>query len=143
MYETRLSYSIEALVQTGEFRTFTGVNAHIDPERLLSSLPGIGPRLARHIHDALGVSTLEELECAAHNGRLCELGIGPKRLRGIVDSLTVRLASLRRLQPPANEPSVADLLTVDQEYRNQAEENQLPTIAPRRFNLEKEAWLPL
>src|SRR5262249_55891173 len=33
--------------------------------------------------------------------------------------------------------------TVDQDYRDQAETNLLPTIAPRRFNPDSEPWLPL
>src|SRR5207248_223646 len=60
-----LSYTLEGLVRTGEFRTL-GPGGHIDPERVLLSVPGVGPRLARQIHDQLGITTLEELERAAH-----------------------------------------------------------------------------
>ena len=41
------------------------------------------------------------------------------------------------------QPSVALLLDVDQEYRRRAAANELKKIAPRRFNPEHEAWLPL
>jgi hypothetical protein len=41
------------------------------------------------------------------------------------------------------EPSVELLLDVDREYREKAESGGLPTIAPRRFNPEGRAWLPV
>src|SRR5579871_4113738 len=61
-----LSYTLEGMVRTGEFHTLGWDAGHIDPERLLSSLPGVGPQLARLIHERLGIGTLEELERAAH-----------------------------------------------------------------------------
>lgn len=137
-----LSYTLDGLIRTGEFRTL-GPGGHIDPERVLLSVPGVGPRLARQIHDQLGITTLEELERAAHEGRLRQLGVGPKRLRGLIDSLAARLARYRLPEPVAGEPSVADLLAVDQEYRSQAQQHLLPTISPRRFNPENDPWLPL
>jgi hypothetical protein len=138
-----LSYTIESLMKTGEFRTMDREGGHIDPERLFLSLPGIGPQLARMIRDQLGITTLEEVERAAHDGRLSKLGVGPKRLRGLVDALAGRLGRYRLAEPVRGEPSVADVLAIDQEYRAGAEESRLPTIAPRRFNPENEPWLPL
>jgi hypothetical protein len=138
-----LSYTLEHLLRTGEFQTLSPDGGTIDPERLLTSLPGVGPQLARHIHDQLGVATLEELEQAAHDGRLSQIGIGPKRLRGIREVLAGRLNRSRRAAPVRGEPSVADILAVDQEYRGQAAAEQLPRIAPRRFNPQQEPWLPL
>jgi hypothetical protein len=41
------------------------------------------------------------------------------------------------------EPEVGLLLDVDAEYRRQAEAGELPKLAPRRFNPNHEAWLPL
>jgi hypothetical protein len=46
-------------------------------------------------------------------------------------------------EPPGNEPEVADLLAVDEEYRRRSEQRLLPTLAPRRFNPEGERWLPI
>jgi hypothetical protein len=46
-------------------------------------------------------------------------------------------------QPSPVAPSVETLLDVDREYRTQAALGQLPTIAPRRFNPEGKAWLPV
>jgi hypothetical protein len=95
------------------------------------------------IRDHLGISTLEDLERAAHDGRLTKLGVGPKRLRGLIDALAGRLGRYRLAEPVRGEPSVADILAIDQEYRTGAEESRLPTVAPRRFNAENEPWLPL
>ena len=41
-----LAYTIEGLVRTGEFRTLRPDAGHVDPERLLTSLPGVGRQLA-------------------------------------------------------------------------------------------------
>jgi hypothetical protein len=138
-----LSYTLDGLVTTGEFRTHDNEEGHIDPEQLLTSLPGVGPHLARRIHERLGIDTLEELERAAHEGRLRELGIGSKRLRGLIDALSGRLRRFRLTEPVVGEPSVADLLAVDAEYREQADQTMLPLLAPRRFNPKREPWLPL
>ncbi len=138
-----LAYTIESLIRTGEFRTLRPTGGHIDPERLLTSLPGVGPQLARVLHERLGVSTLEQLERAAHDGRLAQAGVGPKRLRGLIDALAGRLARSRLPEPIRGEPPIDDLLTVDADYRRQSDADRLPTITPRRFNPDNEPWLPL
>jgi hypothetical protein len=138
-----LSYTLDGLVATGEFRTRDSEGGHIDPEQLLTSLPGVGPYLARLIHERLGIDTLEELERAAHEGRLRELGIGSKRMRGLIDALAGRLGRFRLSEPIVGEPSVVDLLAIDSEYRDQAEQTLLPLLAPRRFNPKREPWLAL
>jgi len=138
-----LSFTLESLLRDGEFRTLGTDGGRVDPERLLLSVPGVGPRLARQLHDDLGVSTLEGLEMAAHDGRLARVGVGPKRLRGIIDALAGRLTRSRRPEPVAGEPSVADLLAVDAEYRTRAQQQSLRRLTPRRFNPEQRAWLPI
>lgn len=139
---SHLSFTIDSLVRTGEFRTVRGVGGHVDPRRLFSTLPGVGPFLARTIHEDLGIRTLEDLEVATHDGRLARAGVGPKRLRGISDALAVRLARSRLPEPVHGEPPVALLLAIDQEYRARIDTHLLPTITPRRFNPENEPWLP-
>lgn len=138
-----LAYTLEGLIRTGEFRTLRPEGGHIDPERLLTSLPGVGPQLAHQLRERLGITTLEEMERAAHEGRLAEVGIGPKRLRGLIDALAGRLRRTRLPEPIHGEPPVVDLLEIDAEYRRQAEGHTLPTLAPRRFNPGHEPWLPL
>jgi DNA polymerase (family X) len=113
---------------------------------LLVSVPGLGPVLVDRLHRELGIDTLEELEAAAHDGRLTNLaGIGEKKLTGIMDSLATRLGRVRKSLRlvAADEPPVAELLDVDREYRDKAADGQLRRIAPRRFNPSGEAWLPI
>lgn len=138
-----LAYTIEGLICTGEFRTLRPDAGHIDPERLLTSLPGIGPQLARTLYDHFGITTLEEVERAAHDGRLSQAGVGPKRLRGLIDALAGRLHRNRLPEPIHGEPSVAALLAIDDAYRRQSESDILPRLTPRRFNPQHEPWLPL
>ncbi|HEY7428836.1 MAG TPA: helix-hairpin-helix domain-containing protein [Gemmataceae bacterium] len=138
-----LAYTIEGLVRTGEFRTLRPDSGHVDPERLLTSLPGVGRQLAHVLHEELGITTLEEMERAAHDGRLARAGVGPKRLRGLIDALAGRLRRSRLPEPIQGEPSVATLLAIDEAYRRQADGDGLPLITPRRFNPEHEPWLPL
>src|SRR5262249_468723 len=121
-----LAYTIEGLVRTGEFRTLRPDGGHIDPERLLTSLPGIGPQLAHVLHERLGITTLEELERAAHDGQLARVGVGPKRLRGLIDALAGRLSRSRLPEPIHGEPPVDDLLAIDALYRAQAQRHELP-----------------
>jgi hypothetical protein len=55
-------------------------------------------------------------------------------------------ARLAKFPAPAgeiNRPSVEQLLDVDDEYLRRAEANELPRIAPRRFNPEGKPWLPV
>jgi hypothetical protein len=115
------------------------------------TVPGIGKAMAAKLHDTLGLESLEDLEAAAHDGRLESLaGVGPKRLAGIRDSLAHRLGRMRpRAQEPTpapvprDAPAVAELLDVDDEYRRAAAAGRLKTIAPRRFNPGRAAWLPV
>ena len=82
---------------------------------------------------------------AAHDGRLEALrGIGPRRAAAIRASLATLLGRTRpRRDPDGPAPPVTTLLAVDAEYRRAAADGSLPTIAPRRFNPEHEAWLPI
>jgi hypothetical protein len=140
---SHLSYTLAEMVRTGELHTMNREGGDIAPERVLGSLPGVGPHLARQIHEQLGIKTLEQLEEAAHDGRLEELGVGPKRLRGIREALAGRLSRYRFPRPVRGEPAVAELLAVDAEYRKRAALLKLPLITPRRFNPNQEPWLPV
>jgi hypothetical protein len=136
-----LSRVIEQLTLTGHsgiLETLVG-----GPEAALATVTGIGPGLAAAVHERLGITTLEELERAAHDGRLAGVpGFGPKRVRGVREALAGRF---RRPSagPAAEPPPVADLLAVDAAYRDRAGRGQLRQIAPRRFNPTAAAWLPV
>jgi hypothetical protein len=41
------------------------------------------------------------------------------------------------------DPDIGLLLDIDREYREKAASGVLPKIAPRRFNSDHEAWLPV
>ncbi|RJS26224.1 DNA-binding protein [Corallococcus sp. H22C18031201] len=143
-----IAAAIAEWVHTGHLALLQRLEAEVSPEALLASVPGLGPELAHRIHDTLGVSTLEELELAAHDGRLERVeGFGPRRAEQVRELLVARLSRSRRagdlgpVESPA--PDVALLLHVDQEYRQRAEAGTLRRIAPRRFNPSGEAWLPV
>ena len=112
----------------------------------LASVPGVGKVLAQRLHDEFGIETLEQLEIAAHNGSLAEVpGFGEKRVRGIREALASRLGRTRRAGVVSRDsrPPVAELLDVDREYREKAASGRLRRIAPRRFNPDRRAWLPV
>jgi len=145
-----LARSIRDLVVTGRLPMLDRLRGETDSVALLASVPGIGEVLAARCHHDLGLDTLEDLEAAAHDGRLSQLaGVGEKKLAGIIAALSARLGRVRdhrklpghdrgQLQPP-----VEELLDVDREYRERAAARELRIIAPRRFNPMREAWLPV
>ena len=143
-----LSRSIAEIVETGRLGLLDRLETEDAPEKAFQRLPGVGPELAHRIHEELGVSTLEELEVAAHESRLSAVeGNGENRARGVRDALAGILGRARRFAPTSPEtphrPSVGVLLNVDHEYRRKARAGDLRRIAPRRFNPANEAWLPV
>ena len=138
-----ISRAILQLVETGRWPYLDQLRGHADPVLLFQTIPGIGPELAQRIHETLHVSTLEQLEDAAHRGRLDEVpGMGVRRDKMLRAALAGMLSRVgRRGAAPLREPGVDPLLDVDREYRERA--GDLPRIAPRRFNPRGEAWLPI
>jgi DNA polymerase (family X) len=131
------------MVLTGRYPLLEHLRGEVSPVAILQSVPGIGPVQAERLHD-LGIDSLEDLEAAAHDGRLATIaGFGTKRIAGIIDSLASRLGRVRRPPPAKDEVPVEELLDVDREYRESAEAGRLPRIAPRRFNPAADAWLPI
>lgn len=70
----RLAMAIRSLVETGRLPILEHLRGEIDPVQLLQSVPGIGAIQAERLHHDLGIDTLEELEAAAHDGRLTSVG---------------------------------------------------------------------
>lgn len=140
-----LARSIRAMAFTGRLPMLDRLRGEADPEALLASVPGVGRRFAERLHRDLGLHTLEDMEQAAHDGRLAAVpGFGAKRLAGVRDALAMRLGRVRWPLPPGAEPpGVPDLLAVDAEYRRKAAAGTLRRIAPRRFNPAGRAWLPV
>jgi len=142
-----IAHSIRDLLSHGRLAMLERLRGESDPIAVLRTVPGIGKSLAWRLYEDLEIETLPELELAAHDGRLeTLLGLGAKRLAGIRDTLAHRLGRIRTTPAPVTleeEPSIAELLEVDQEYREKAAADTLKKIAPRRFNPAREAWLPV
>jgi DNA polymerase (family 10) len=150
-----LASTITEFVRTGRLGLLDRLQGEISPVALFASIPGIGSELANRIHDELDIQTLEELELAAHDGRLANVeGFGQRRLEALRDVLAGILSRTghrrarrfsRRIEalPENKEPPVEILLEVDDEYRRRVEKDELKKIAPRRFNPEGKAWLPI
>ena len=144
-----IATAIVEMVRTGHWTQLERLRGTADPVALFTVVPGLGHRLAERIHEELHVDTLEGLELAAHDGRLEHVpGVGPRRaatIRANLHAMLVRghetgIASRVAAGP---QPSVAALLAIDRQYREQAAADSLPLIAPTRFNPSHEAWLPV
>ena len=141
-----IASAIQELVTTGKWAQLERLRGTLDPVHLFQTVPGIGPKMAEKIHEALHIDTLEALEAAAWDGRLETVrGVGERRIAGIRNSLATLLGrARRRLRMQGSDgPGVKTLVEVDREYLLQAEQGRLPLIAPRRFNPEGRAWLPV
>lgn len=146
-----LANSIAKVLTTGRMPVLERLRREAEPARVLTTVADIGPKLAERIHQELGIQTLAELEAASWDSRLARVsGMGPKRLRAVRESLAGRfhsaprgLAAARRPQASVPEPPVRVLLEIDAEYRRLAEQDRLIRVAPRRFNPEHRAWLPI
>jgi hypothetical protein len=145
-----IAAAIAEFAHTGRWTRLERLRGTSDPQALLRTIPGVGPQLAARLHDELGVDTLEELELAAHDGRLERLpNFGARRAAAIRAALTQMLDRARTLRrplaaPPAQPQVPLDvLLDVDRQYRAAAAAGQLPKISTRRFNPEGKPWLPV
>jgi DNA polymerase (family 10) len=154
---TSIARTLQRLSETGHAPLLDQLRASFGPEEKLATVPGIGPKTAASIHAVLGIDTLSDLQAAAYDGRLTRVpGIGRKRLQAVRESLAGRFRPReKRVKSPnaagqAKKVShahalrlVADLLRVDEEYRGKARADELLRVAPRRFNPNHEAWLPI
>jgi DNA polymerase (family 10) len=148
-----LAGTIVEYVETGRSNLLDRLRGEVSPADLLTQVPGIGQELSERISSQLDIHSLEELEQAAHDGRLAKVeGFGRKRIQAVKASLAGMLSpaaqrrSRRRVsgeESTEDQPDVGTLLAVDQEYRTKAGAGELRKIAPKRFNPDNEAWLPI
>ena len=146
-----IAAAIGEMLTRGRWAQLDRLRGDVDADAVFRTIPGVGPELARRLHESLGVDSLEALELAAHDGRLERVPrVGARRAAAIRAALTQMLDRSRALRRPrmpvnlaAEQPSVETLLDVDREYRAAAAADTLPKIAPRRFNPNGEAWLPV
>lgn len=144
-------------VSSGKSDVLQALEGKTSPADVFAHVPGIGKELAQRIVDQLHIQTLPELEEAAYDGRLDTVeGFGPRRVEGVRSALAGMLSrsaqsrqrertgdGRKAAQQAEEQPSVELLLAIDEEYRRRAEAGELHQIAPRRFNPEREAWLPV
>ncbi len=150
-----LAALIVEYVETGHSSLRDELRGRTSPADLFAQLPGLGTELAERIVDELHIETLPELEQAAHDGRLEKVeGFGPRRVEAVqvgLSGLLTRSARqrsqrLQRREKRGNKPDlpgVQTLLEIDAAYRQKAAADELRKIAPRRFNPDNEAWLPI
>ncbi|MFZ6030121.1 MAG: helix-hairpin-helix domain-containing protein [Chloroflexota bacterium] len=151
-----IARTILDFVRMGRSEVLDRLRGETAPTDLFAQVPGIGERLAARIARQLGVHSLEDLERAAHDGRLAQVeGFGETRVRNVRVSLAgmlsrtaqrdvrQRAASEQDESPAPGRPAVETLLAVDKDYRQKAAAGALHQIAPRRFNPERKAWLPI
>ena len=142
-----IASAVAEMLTSGRWGQLDRLRGSIDPATLFRSVPGMGPELAKRIHEQLHIDSLEALEAAANDGRLDRVpGIGSRRVaawRAYLAEALGRAGARLPAHEIADEPTVAELLDVDREYREKAARGELKTIAPRRFNPEGQAWLPV
>jgi len=142
--------AIQQYLELGSVPMLERLKSESPPQHLFTVVPGIGAELAKRIAEELQIRTLEDLEIAAHDGRLAALpGFGARRTKLVRDALAGILGrSFPRVHASpallgADAPPVELILAIDAEYRRRAMAGELKRIAPRRFNPEEKAWLPL
>ena len=77
---TTLAEVITELVETGSSSHLKELRRRVPPGLLeLNAIPGLGPKRARAIHDALGIESIDALEQACREGKVASLpGFGKK-----------------------------------------------------------------
>jgi DNA polymerase (family 10) len=91
-------------VTTGQLEFLTRLETEVPPPLLqLKRVPGLGPRTAKDIYDALGILTLDELEAAAQTHRLLAVrGIKAKTEENILKGIAMlKRTEGRRFFPEA------------------------------------------
>ena len=87
-----LHEKISELVKTGRLAYYEELKASIPPGLVaMLSIPGLGPKKIKAIHDKLGVETIEQLEQACKEGKVAELdGFGEKTQANISKGIDFR-----------------------------------------------------
>lgn len=107
-----LAGKIVEIITTGELPLLKELTATI-PEGLVEvmRLPSLGPKRAHLLHEALGISTVDELEEAARSGRLLEVrGFGEKLVATILEACEKRKARAGRVPLAQADAEVRPLL---------------------------------
>lgn len=139
-----IAAAIEEILSSGRWQQLDRLRGELSPAALFQTLPGVGPELARRLSEDAQLETLEELEEAIHLHKLKLRGLGPRKLKMLSASLAQRLGSAQgRYRIDGEFPPLELILKIDRMYRERAAQGKLTLIAPRRFNADGEAWLPV
>ena len=142
-----IAAAIAEMLTSGRWSQLDRLRGDAAPERLFMTLPGIGPELARRLADDEDIETLEELETALQPGGRPIAGFGRRRRQMVLSQISDRLERIRTARRTAGSvvpaPPVSLLLDADRLYRERAAAGHLRLIAPKRFNPEGAAWLPV
>lgn len=115
----------------------------------LEDIPGLSQSLALSIEKFLQTGLMPTLEVLRGNGlapRLMRSVENPRPRRVIHTGHAVNIRRSVTLPEPRrdhDEPSVEQLLSIDAEYRQKSENDELARIAPRQFNPTGAKWLPI
>ena len=84
-----LNEKLKELILTGKLQYYEELKASIPPGLLdMLSVPGLGPKKIKVLHDTLGITTLGELEYACKENRLVSLkGFGAKTQENIIKGI--------------------------------------------------------
>jgi DNA polymerase (family 10) len=132
----RLRRKLGELVGTGNMRFYVELVSDLpEPVGTLMSIPAIGPKTARRLHEELGVATPAEVYDAAQSGKIRQLfGFGVRREQQILDGAAQVLAGQPKIYAPLP-PETDDERPID----------ELPSIrlverpAPPRLDLPEAA----
>jgi hypothetical protein len=138
-----IASAIAEMVDHGYWRQLDRLRGDLTPERLFRTLPGIGPVLARRLADDHDCATIQDLERVLNDRMRSLAGVGPRRRAALLSAIRDRLSHLPHKHATRDEPGIEALLEIDRRYRDGAAAGVLTRIAPKRFNPEGKAWLPI
>ncbi len=147
-----IAHLVSEYITTGRMSQLDNLQGSFDSIALLQVIPTVGRGLAQRIHDKLHIDSFASLENALHSGQLKQIeGLGNKRLQAIEDWLSIYFTERNKklttnasaLNDKNSKPNVELLLKLDNDYRDKANLGKLPLIAPKRFNPDNKAWLPI
>src|SRR5436189_1906577 len=89
-----IALKIKELAETGSLKYLQELSAEFPTGILeLFSLPGLGAKKIKALHDQLGISSIEQLQKACEDGRVAELsGFGQTTQQKLCDSIAKRAA---------------------------------------------------
>ena len=89
-----IALKIKELSETGSLKYFQELTAEFPPGVLeLFSLPGLGAKKIKALHDKLGINSIEQLQKACKHGRVAELaGFGETTQQKLCDAIARRAA---------------------------------------------------